>query len=98
MKQLLREKGGDSAETIEALETFVEKSCEAATYLLDKGEQEEAGHVLEDCQKVLQKEVPGKFPKLLYLINYRQAQLQNSLGRHQESLVFLKQAIQMAEE
>ena len=35
---------------------------------------------------------------MLYMVHYKQAELKNAKGDHQESLVCLKQALVMAEE
>jgi len=94
----LNKRGAEDEETIAAVEFYTEKSCETATYMMDKGEHEDAGKVLEECVRVLKSEVRANYPRLLYKINYRLAELQNSKGLHQESLVYLRQAIVMAEE
>ena len=59
---------------------------------------DDAEKVLDDCSRLLKTEMHGSYPKLLYRVHYRQAELQNAKGLHQESLVYLKQAISMAEE
>lgn len=82
LKKLLSEQGSSSPETIEALETYVAKCCETAIYLLDMKEIEDAERVLDDCTRLLRTEMSGSFPKLLYRISYRQAELQNAKGRH----------------
>ena len=87
---MLEKKGSDDPEIVEALETFVEKSIDAAQYLLDKNEHEDAGRVLEDAAAVLKNEISTSYPRLLFKINYRQAELQNVCGLHDESLVYLR--------
>ena len=76
----------------------MEKSCEAAVYLLDQREYSDASRVLEECARVLKNEVKGSNPKLLFKVYYRQAELTSAQGLSQESLVYLTQAISMAEE
>ena len=53
----MNERGEGDAKTIEALESFVEKSCETATYLVDKSEIGEAEKVLDECMRVFKKQV-----------------------------------------
>ena len=72
--------------------------CDTAIYLIDISDHEHAGKILEDCASVLKTEIRESYPKLLYKVHYRQAALQNALGLNDESLVYLKQAIGMAEE
>ena len=68
----------------------MDQCCETAIYLLDMQEFEDGEKVLEDCSKLLKTEMHGNFPKLLYRIHYRQAELQNAKGLNQESLVYLR--------
>ena len=83
-------KGSSDSETITALEAYVERCCETATYQLDMQHHEDAARVLDDCTRVLKNEIQASFPKLLYKVHYRQAEIQNAMGLHNESLVYLR--------
>ena len=57
LKRLMETKGSSDSETITALEAYVERCCETATYQLDMQHHEDAAKVLDDCTRVLKNEI-----------------------------------------
>ncbi len=82
LREFLKSNGANDPKTIEAVETFVETSCEAASYMIDKLQERDAAKTLEECVRVLKSEVKSSYPRLLYKIYYKQAELQNANGLH----------------
>lgn len=58
-----------------AVEAYVETCCEGASYMLDKRQEDKATKTLDECAHVLKSEVIASYPRLLYKIYYKQAEL-----------------------
>ena len=50
---------------------YVEKSLDAAQYLLDKREDEDSGRILEETAAVLKNEVGSNCARLQFKVSYR---------------------------
>ncbi len=71
----MNSKGVDDADMVKAVEAYVETCCEGASYMLDKRKEDEAAKTLDECARVLKSEVKASYPRFLYKIYYKQAEL-----------------------